>query len=548
MTSSPPSVAIGSEPSGKPPSALTGDSSPETGPLSTRGLTRLRIIACLLAAGFFAYYICVSLHWPVLWDAGVMHYVYFLMTRGFHPYSGITDMNLPGCYLAEGWAMRIFGWGDLSWRIYEYFLMLVLAASSAIIGGRRWMAGIYCALFFTLMHGAEGPAMAVERDEVMTVLLVAGTAFFFLALRRNKPVFLLPFGLLCGFAASMKPAAALVSILLTVFSFTTARRQGYRAWAYVLWALLGQLVIVAIMLAFLIQQHAFSGLLFIARDVLPSYVKERNYGRLYLLRHLTPVPLLLLVCLAVTAALVRRERWSWERSALLLATAGGVITYWLQAKGYLYHRYVYAAFLLIWVGWELSASQLVPKRLPRFLEIAGLGVLFLVAAPFYTKRIYDFPRMFLPPQVIASAIQDDLSALGGPALQHQVQCLDLVNGCLTALYHLRLVQNTGTTGDLLLFSPRSSPAVAYYRNWFFQQEQAHPPDVVVLGNEWYFAYVNEHGNKLDTWPAYKQVLETNYVPVVERTFGANMLRPASYSIYLRKNSPVLKREQGNPLR
>ncbi len=517
------------------------------GPLSERGLTAIRILCCLFALALFGYYVRASLRWPVLWDGGVMHYIYFLLTKGFHPYSDITDMNLPGCYLAEGWAMHLFGWGDLPWRIYEYCLMGVLAGSGAIIGGKRWMAGLYCALFFTLMHGAEGPAMAVERDEVMTVLLVAGTAFFFLALRLSRPMFLFPFGLLCGLAASMKPGAALVSFPLTMLAFFTARQQGHRASRYVLWALMGHLAILAIMARFLIQQHAFAGLIFTSREVLPSYIKERNFGRRYLLRHLTPVPLLLLASVAFLAALVRREHWSWERTALLLSTGAGLITYWLQAKGYLYHRYVYTAFLLLWVGWELSASQLFARKLPRSLEILGLGLLFTVAAPYYGKRIRNYPRDFLQPQLIAAAIQNDLVSLGGSTLQHQVQCLDLVNGCLTALYHLRLVQNTGTTGDLLLFSPRSGPAVDYYRRWFWEREQQHPADVVVLGNEWYFAYKSPKAEKLDMWPAYAQYLRSNYVPVMQRAFGLTEERPPSYTIYLRKGSAVLKREQLAPL-
>ena len=152
--------------------------------ITDTALKYMRWAACLLAAGLFAYYVAASLHWMVLWDGAVMHYIYFLITRGFHPYSDITDMNLPGCYLTEGWAMAVFGWGDLSWRIYEYFLMAVLAVSGMVIGGaRHWMAGVYVALFFLLMHGAEGPMMAVERDEVMMVMLVCATAFLFIAIR-----------------------------------------------------------------------------------------------------------------------------------------------------------------------------------------------------------------------------------------------------------------------------------------------------------------------------------------------------------------------------
>ncbi len=477
-----------------------------------------------------------------------MHYVYFLITRGYRPYSQITDMNLPGCYLMEGWAMNVFGWGDLAWRIYEFFLTAVLAASGFIIGGRRrWMAGLYCALFFTLMHAAEGPCMAVERDEVMTVLLVAATACLFVALRRNLPILLFPCGLLSALATSMKPSALLTTAILLGCAWGVAHRNGQRARWYLLWGCAGVLTAAAIVIAFMLREHAFAAFFFILRDVLPSYVKEKNFGRRYLLRHLTPAPLLLLILLAAVAAYVRRERWTWERTVLLLASGAGLLTYWVQAKGYLYHRYTYTTFLLLWVGWELSDSEAFQRKLPRLLEAGGLLALFLVASPFYVQRIHAYPHDYLHPQDIGYAMEADLSRLGVDHLQHNVQCLDLVNGCLTALYHLRLIQSTGTTGDLLLFSPRQTPAVTFYRQWFWQQEQAHPPDVIVLGNEWYFDYLLPNGEKLATWPAYDRYLHENYVSVTRRTFGTGPVPPA-YQILLRKGSAILQQERLHSLR
>ncbi len=512
-----------------------------------------RSLPWLLSAaslGLFLYYIAASLHWMVMWDGAVMHYIHFLITRGFHPYSGITDMNLPGCYLTEGWAMDLFGWGDVGWRIYEYCLLLVLTAAGMVIGGpRHWLAGLYSGLFFILLHGSEGPMMAVERDEVMTVLLVAATACLFTSLRRLQPVWLLPFGLLAGLAVSLKPGALLLDFALTVLAGITVRRHALPARRYLLWAAAGNLLVLATMIGFFVRHHAFTSLLFILHHVLPAYVREKNLGRFYLLRHLTPVPAIPLVLVALASTLVRRRPLTWERSALLLGTFAGALSYWVQGKGYLYHRYLFCAFLLLWVGWELtsrveSESAASRTRL-RWLQISGVALLLLVAAPFYVHRIHSYPRTIPPPQNLALALGQDLTALGGGTLGNQVQCLDLVNGCLNALYRLRLVENTATTGDLLLFSPQPSPAVTFYREWFSHQQQQHPADVVVLGNEWYFQPLVSF-NKIDTWPQYAAFLRSGYVPVVERTFGT--LNAPAYRIYLRKGSSVLAREQANPLR
>ena len=46
-----------------------------------------------------------TIHWPWMWDTQIFHYAVFLMRPGQVPYKDIYDMNMPGCYLMERWAM-----------------------------------------------------------------------------------------------------------------------------------------------------------------------------------------------------------------------------------------------------------------------------------------------------------------------------------------------------------------------------------------------------------------------------------------------------------
>lgn len=506
-------------------------------------LTRTAALVSLL---YFAFYVFASRDWIVMWDGAVMHYIHFLITRGFRPYVDITDMNLPGTYLTEGWAMAVFGWGDVSWRVYECFLTAVLAVGGMVIGGRRhWLAGVYAALLFTLMHGAEGPMMAVERDEVMTVLLVAGVACFFTAVRRKVPLLLLPFGLLCGLAAGLKPGAVLLDVSLMGLVVVVTRRRGEAFLPYLGWALAGNAVVLALMVGFISHYHAWGNLLFIVRHVMPYYVREKNQGPVYLLRNLLSPLLLPVVGLGVVSAVLQKRPQSWERAALLLAMLSGFTSYWIQKKGYLYHRYMFTVFVVLWAGWEFTGTERGRRWVPRALEVAATIYVLLWAAPKFAHQMYMYPRVTPPPQNLALGLEKDLQSLGGgAALQQQVQCFDLVNGCLNALYRLRIVQSAGTTGDLLLFSPIPGPAVNYYRGWFTEHEALHPPTVVVLGNEYYHQAATSF-DKIDTWPAYAQLLRSQYVPVVERHFGHN--NEPAYRIYLRKGSEVLRREQAKPL-
>ena len=516
-----------------------------TGVLSDQSLARLRWIASAVFVGLFAYYMASTVHWPMVWDTPIMHYVNFLMSRGLHPYSEITDMNLPGCYLTERWGMAVFGWGDLSWRIYEFFLMAVLAVSGMVIGGsRRWFAGIYMATFFIMMHGSEGPIVATERDELMMVLLVAATALLFLSLRRRTPALMLPFGLLTGLAMSLKPSALLLDVALLVLLFVVLKRSGERISKYLLWGLAGNVAIAALMVEFLLQHQALGAFLFICTKIVPSYGQLNQRSHVYMLRHLMPMALVLPVALGIVAAALGRRRVGWERWALFCAMAMGALSYFAQGKGYLYHRYMFVVSILLWAGWELTEAMHREDKRSRIVGVAGVAALFLVIVPYYGRIIHGSPRVGEQTNALPHALQSDLVQLGGDSLQEQVQCMDLIQGCIGALYRMRLVQNTGTTGDLLLFSPTASPAVDYYRDWFLARDREHPANVVVLGNEWF-----QHGtvtfDKLDAWPQYAAYLRSMYVPVIERHFG-DVSAPA-YRIYLRKGSTVLAEEELHPL-
>jgi len=517
-----------------------------TGILSDQSLARLRWLASLIFVALFGYYIADTLHWPMVWDTPVMHYIIFLMKHGLHPYTQITDMNLPGCYLTEGWGMAIFGWSDLAWRFYEYFLLTVLTLAGVVIGGKRnWFAGIFAATFFIVMHGSEGPFFSTERDELMTVLLVAAVAFVFVALRRRLPLLLFPASLLAGLSTSLKPGALVLEVLLLVVCCITLYRRGERFLSYVGWAVLGNVLIGALMLWFMLHAHALGHFLFIVRHVLPSYSGLQYKGMGYLVRHLMPASLAPLLVLGLLVAVMRRQSIDWERTILVLAALVGALSFFAQKKGYLYHRYQFIVFLLLWIGWEFSEAMQRQEKRFRVLALAGVATLFLAIVPYYVLLMHKDSKSGVAPDRLATALQKDLIQLGGDHLQRQVQCMDLINGCLDALYELRLVQNTGSTGDLLFFSPTPGYAVDYYRNWFIDQDRSHPADVVVLGNEW-FQVQKVNFDKIDTWPWYANYLRTMYVPVIERHFGDSSA-PA-YRIYLRKGSAVLAKEQANPLR
>ncbi len=512
---------------------------------------RVAAVGTVLFVALFAYCIVATAHWKIVWDQSVFHYIRFMMSRGLKPYSDITDMNLPGCYLAEMGAMAVFGWSDASWRVYEFFLFAALAGSGMVVGGRRaWFAGIMAATVFVLVVLSQGEGFALERDEVMAVLSVAALGCFFTAVRRKQPLWMLPFALLSAFAASLKPSGFFLQLSLLALLLLILRRERTSVWTWLGWTALGDALIGGLLAGFFAATHSLSGFIFIVTKVWPLYAQVGAGSFLQMTLTQVPRALVSLLLVGLAAAYLNRKEAWWERSALLLGTATGALLYYTQLRPAAYHRATFVAFLALWIGFELClalrpatvpAFDSKPSRLPRFVGLAGVLILFLGIVPYYLRIIQAGLRDPSIDSYFAHSLQADLRTLGGPALQNQVECLDMVDGCLRALYGERLLQNTGTTGDMLLFAPNDSPAEEYYRRWYTVRQQAHPAQVVVISNSWYQSAQRSFG-KLAAWPAYAQVVANDYVLVAER-FPTGHLNAQGYRIYVRKGSPALRLAQ-----
>jgi hypothetical protein len=171
------------------------------------------------------------------------------------------------------------------------------------------------------------------------------------------------------------------------------------------------------------------------------------------------------------------------------------------------------------------------RKWTRWVGIAGIAVGMLIAIPTYFQRLSGFNPI---KDDYTVTLQSDLTRLGGARLNHQVQCMDLVDGCFAALYHLRLVQSTGDIGDLILLSPGTSPAIGESRETFWKTMSKKPPSVIVLSNEWFNR--PRTFNKINAWPWFAAYLKDNYHPIVDRTFPRQ--GEMAYRIYVRDGAPI----------
>jgi hypothetical protein len=507
-------------------------------------IVRIGIIAILTASAI--YYACKTIHWQIMVDSSVMHYVDFLIDHGRKPYTEISDNNMPGAYYTESLAMHIFGYSDVGWRIYDYFLLAALTGGLILIARPYdWLAGLFAGGLFMAVHAAEGPQYAGEREQVITVLLVLGYAAIFAAVRRLRPSLMLWMGITGGLATSIKPTFLPLTLVLLAIMAVVLRRRKIASLPYLAWAFAGLIAIAALDFGYLLYYHALDAFIFILRVVTPTYTSLAREPFFHLLSLSLPehTPVLLLLALIAAAACRRNPpAWTWEHWALAVGAAFGLASFMAQGKPFWHHRYTFLALLFLLIGLVLLHA-LKQRGLPRWIACIAFAYALLWTVQRDMREVLHLGRMMPAGQTpFELSLVSDLQGLGGTdALQDKVQCFDLVYGCLSALYHLRIVENTSYTGDLLFFSGQHGPAVDYYRTMYWEADRRDPASVIVMSNEWFQR--DNSFDKVKMWPQFESFLHQNYTIGVQRRFahqGKDPRNPEAYRIYIRNGSPLLQ--------
>ena len=261
-------------------------------------------------------YFVLCWRWPLVCDASLMHYIGFLIERGWALYRDFGDMNMPGSYLVELAAMHLFGPGDLAWRFFDFALMLCASAAFFVVArGRHWLAPVFSASLFIVIHGRDGLAEGGQRDLTMAVCLLAATAFLFVSVRNRSAAAAAAFGLLSGIALTIKPTAPFLSISQLVLAFLVVRSptvspgQTPRAAPLPRFLLAGVLAWFAAplgVLLFLLHERSLSAFLDALRTVVPYYSSLGHRSlRFVLVRSLSPLLPLVVVWLAILLLLPR---------------------------------------------------------------------------------------------------------------------------------------------------------------------------------------------------------------------------------------------------
>lgn len=487
-------------------------------------MNRLKAVLAIALALCLAVFVAGTMRWPFVYDAALIRYANFLMQHHLAPYRDIQDYNLPGSYFFDWLVTHTLGLSALAWRIYD--LLLTAIAGIAIFRIARpysRFAGFFAAAMFALFHARDGIGQSGQRDLLITTLVLLGIT---IALRRSSRPSLNAalFGLSIGIAATVKPTAivALPLLLLT---------EQPKRWRTIAATLAGFLVAPIAALLWLWHMHALAAFWRTLTQMIPLHARLGNLGlwplftRCLTASHLTLLILALLLAFTTHEPALRRLRPLLGAGMLY-----GLISYFVQAKGYPDHRYPFAAFLFLFAAVEFTCALRSPGY-RRCLGILGLVFGTVLSALSMVRAVRDR----WPAEPVASLTRD-LNALGGPALSGRVQCFDTIDGCIETLYNMRLVQSTGFVYDEFLFAdpnsltPRERPIQATLRNDLLHQLTAAPPQAIIVTPR-LFPLGPDRYAKLDRWAALTGLLDHCYHLQAQRDFPIRHSYDRGYRLY-----------------
>lgn len=530
-------------------------------------------------------FVIETLHWPLVGDSSLIHYLIFLMQHGMAPYRDIVDAQMPGTYLYDWLVVHTFGGDARGLRLFDLFLMAASIAamvaiawpergskSSGFLIDNRYAAFLAGGLF-ALVHGRDGVPQGGQRDLIMAMLLLVCYAAVFHSLRRHSPWLIGVAACVATTAITIKPTVLPAAFVVFLVAAIQLYRTRQRLAPYLFPAMVGAALPIAAVLIFLAHQRAFAYFVDALHGMWPYYATLGKRPTGYLL-HQSFSPLPAIACVGLLTLFLRTVisarapqhsevcqslKFDWESVALYAGLLLSLTSVFSQGKGYPYHRYPFLAFLTLVLLLEFNhalrwAGSGAPRKLAatyRTLGVLGMALSVLFLAPVSTYKISQFDwRSDDYYQSLSRDLARASESLRGPGdppatpqavLSHHIQCLDAYAGCVNTLYRMGLVESTGFTVDYYFWRPKQNAVTDQMRRRFWQALQQNPPQVFVITSQW-FPNEASHGDTFDKvkeWPRFSAYLDSNYRLFTEQPpfhvrWSSHSEQLNGYRIYIRK--------------
>ena len=503
----------------------------QDGGMARPGLLLSARLVFLLQLGMTAWLVFFSLklirqsmHWPRVHDGSVIAYMVFLMDHGFTLYKDIIEVQFPGSMLIYWIQTHLFGPSQMSFRFFDLCAMAVACLSMLLVSRKAgyWFAGVFSSALLVWLH--VGSTTSVwelgQRDFFVACLMLCAAASLIAAVRRVSAGFMFWYGFCVALSTSVKPTSILY-LLLLLLAGTELRKRKEPLRKYAFFCMAGIALAAGIVLVFLLKGHALQAFFVLSRKILPVYtgLSQPSYLTM-VLRLKQPAPFLVVAgWLAWRQPEIRRD---WVQQVLLSSCFLGVLTYFIQHKGFFYHRTLFFYFVFWWAGYVFVATM---KRTSRYQVAAAAVLLFscITAYPLLTQKADASQELILH-------LQSDLERLNVGRGDNTVQCMDTSVGCLEVLLRMNITMSTGYVSDYYFFLPSRSSFLNGMRNDFLSEMNAKQPRVLVITNDQWPTREDKGYEQLQAWSELQQLLQQRYR--LETQVETNENGGAGYRIYV----------------
>ncbi len=486
---------------------------------SLAGLAAALVMGLLfwMAAGL-APLLTMSIRWPLIHDAPIMHYIAWRVAHGAVPYRDILDMNLPGVYVIHMLVLTLFGDSDLGWRLFDLFWLAITNGflwSLCYPKGRSW--AVVALLSYSTFHLSSGAPGMGQRDYLEFLFLAAGA---YLAVRaldmRLERRLLFASGIAFGCAMSIKPFAGMMWLAVAALAALQPAAGETNRLRVAGPVLAGGLVLPCILAAWLAAIGGLPSFISMAAGVLPIYSRLHDRPFVSYVAEYWPIWLPCVLTIPVSLLNGRAEHRRW---ILMLGVVYGALHYLVQAKGWLYQLYPLVGFsgalVATTIGEGLKASQRVVR-----IAVFALTSTFIVGIGTWGERFGQARALTADTSATVASLESDLSRRLHSG--ETVQSFDTTGGCIHALFRMKLALPTRYLGDYLIFTAADRPYLRRLRVTVMSDLRSRPPDLLVV---YRWGWPTGQYDRLDRFPELRCWMSDNYRVDVTRT---------SYVIYRRR--------------
>ncbi len=353
------------------------------------GLIYLPILIGSVLYGFL-----LSLAWPLYHDETIIQYIAWRILNGAAPYRDIFEMNMPGAYVLRVFSLVFFGESDLGYRLFDLYFVLLIALGIFAFCGRALLYPAIGALLYFAYHLSWGPRTMGECDMMVIPFLMGALYVFREYLERPERVGLMfVFGLCAGYAPWVKPVAVMLPVMCYL---AMAVRLGINKQTMIagVYGVLGYLVPGVLLNLWLFTNGGLAAFYDITLHFIVIY------------KNFKPLPWTLetwvslafnLYCVGTMLVVMARRSTlnATGRIVLAIGLVYGLLHYYVQGKGFWYHREPLRVFMCLYAAMVLPRLNSKPFELGLIhLAFFSLVIYFSPLEELQDAKINNYRKVF----------------------------------------------------------------------------------------------------------------------------------------------------------